>query len=210
MKIVIFGANGKTGRLLVDQALKEGHKVIAFIRNPGSLLINHPNIKIVVGHLNETLKLRDIISGSDACISAIGGKSLTHRSIEFTNGIENLITVLKEEGVKRFIYLSSLGAGESKCLIPQPARFFLTKILLRVPLADHNKNESHILSSNLDWTIVRPAGLTDGKKTCEIKDGITKVSIKGNPRISRANVANFMLKQIMDPTYIHKCVWLYE
>ncbi len=210
MKIVIFGASGKTGSLLVKQALENGDNVIAYIRTPLSFNIEHPNLKIFVGNLNETLKLTDAISGADACISALGGGSLTHHATEVVEGIENIISIMEQEKIQRFIYLSSIGAGQSRFLMPQPTRFFITKLILRIPLADHNANEQRITKSNLLWTIVRPGGLTDGNISENLKQGVEKIILKGNPSISRASVAAFMLKQISDDKYLHKCVWLYE
>ncbi|NDP20627.1 MAG: NAD(P)H-binding protein [Paludibacter sp.] len=210
MKILVFGANGKVGTHLVKQALENGHDVIAYVRKACSLKIEHPKLKVYVGNLNETLKLRDAISEADACISALGGGSLTRHATEVVAGIENIVTIMEQENIHRFIYLSSIGAGQSRFLIPQPTRFFITKLMLRVPLADHTANEQGITKSNLLWTIVRPGGLTDGKISDNLKQGVEKIMLKGNPTISRASVAAFMLRQVSDDKYLHKCVWLYE
>lgn len=210
MRIVIFGANGKTGRLIVKQALEAGHRVWAFMRNSSSFSIIHPNLNIIVGELNETLKLRDLLSDKDVCISALGGKSLTKVSTNFTNGIENVISVMKEKTVKKFLYISSLGAGESRIMFQQPFRFIILNVLLRVPIIEHNKNEQILMSSNLDWTIIRPASLTNEPKTQTFKHGIDKNKLAGNPKISRASVASFIISQLTDPTYTHKCVWLHD
>lgn len=210
MKIVIFGANGKTGLQLVEQALAKGHQVFAYIRRPGSILIDNPKLKTVIGNLNEPLKMKDMISGADACISALGTGSLTKHSLEITNGIKNIISIMEMTKVHRFIYLSSLGANESRYLIPQPMRFFLTRILLRVPLADHNTNENNIMKSKLQWTIVRPGSLTDGLLTGKLKHGTEKTKMKGGAAISRANVASFMIQQLTDTNYHQKAVWLSE
>ena len=210
MKVVIFGANGKTGILLVEQALANGHQVVAYIRRPESIRIDHPKLKIIIGNLNEPLKMKDAITGADACVSTLGGGSLTKHSFETMNGIKNIISIMEITKVHRFIYLSSLGAGESRFLIPQPLRFILTKFFLRVPLADHNFNENNIVKSKLDWTLVRPGSLTNGQLTDDLKYGADKTKMKGNSSISRANVASFILQQLTDTTYIKKAVWLYE
>lgn len=210
MKIVVFGANGKTGKLIVEHALSKNIEVIAYIRKADSLTIEHPNLKIVVGNLTESLRIRDCISGADACISALGGASLQHHATEIIKGIDNIIRMMELENVNRFIYLSSLGAGESKYFIPQPIRFYLTKILLRVPLEDHNINESRITNSKLNWTIVRPGGLTDGPITNEIKHGTEKFKMKGSSSISRNNVAAFIIQQLFVDNYNKKAVWLLE
>ena len=210
MKVVIFGANGKTGLLLVEQALAKGYQVYAYVRRPRSILIENPKLKIVVGNLNEPLKMKDTISGADACISALGGSTLTKHSIEMINGIKNIISIMEITKVHRLIYLSSLGANESRYLIPQPLRFFLTNIFLRVPFADHNTNENNIRNSKLQWTIVRPGSLTDGQLTGDLRYGTENTKIKGGISISRANVASFMIQQLTDTTYQQKAVWLSE
>jgi putative NADH-flavin reductase len=209
MKIVIFGANGKTGVHLLEQALAKGDKVIAYVRRAGSVLTEHPNLKVIVGNLDETLKLTDAISGAGACISALGGSSLTHRSPEIVEGIANIISIMEQELVHRLIYLSSLGAGESSSMFPQPLRFLLVN-MLRAPLADHNANEQRIIKSKLIWTIVRPGALTNGLHTGEFKHGSGMTKLRGTASISRANVASFMLEQLSKETYVKKSVWLYE
>jgi putative NADH-flavin reductase len=209
MKIVIFGANGKTGTLLTEQALAKGHQVTAYIRKAGALIQQHPNLKIVLGNLNDAGKLKEAIAGADACISALGGGSLTRHSPEIIKGIDNIVTILEQENLKRFIYLSSIGAGESRNLMAPMIRFFIADIMLRVPLADHTTNEQRIKKSSLKWTIVRPAGLTNGPKTGRLKHGKTIKVMRGNPQISRANVASFMIDQLSDTTYINEGVWIY-
>jgi putative NADH-flavin reductase len=210
MKIVVFGASGKTGSLLVDEALKSGHNVIAYVRKPESIKSDHPNLKVVAGYLNEKEKLKSVISGSDACISTLGGASLTKHSPEIIEGINNIVSIMEEESVTRFIYLSSFGAGDSRKYMPQPIRFLIADIMLLVPLADHNTNESRITKSQLQWTIVRPGGLTDGAKTGNMKHGHVETKLKGSISISRSNVAVFLLNQVTSRDYVNKSVWLYE
>jgi len=210
MKIVIFGASGKTGSLLVEQALSAGHSVTAYVRRTGVLAQQYPNLKMVIGELSDSLKLKEAITGSDACISALGGGSLTKHAPEIMAGVEMIIKTMEQSGVKRFIYLSSIGAGESRFFMGAVIRFFLTDVILRVPLADHTTNEKRITASKLKWTIVRPGGLTDEPKTGNLKHGSEKTILKGSPKISRANVAAFMLEQIGGNTYLNKAAWLFE
>lgn len=126
-------------------------------------------------------------------------------------GIANIVRIMEEVNVKRFLYLSSIGAGSSKPYMPQPIRFIITDLLLRVPLADHTTNENRIMESQLDWTIIRPGGLTDVKKTnSNLKHGTEYVKIEGSPSISRAHVASFLLNQLENSRYLNQCIWLYE
>ena len=210
MKVIIFGANGKTGLLLVEQVLAKGYQVIAYIRRPGTIYIEDPKLKIMVGELDEILKLKDAITGADACISALGGRTLTKHSPEIMSGIDNIVSIMQKARVHRFIYLSSMGAGESRFNMNPVVRFIAVNVFLRVPLADHNTNEKRIIESNLQWTIIRPGNLTDGQLTGDFKHGTTKTRQKGIPTISRANVASFMTQQLTDTTYHQKAVWLYE
>ncbi len=210
MKVVIFGANGKTGLQLVEQALAKGHQVIAYIRRAGSVKIENPKLKIVVGNLNETLKMKDAISGCDACISALGGGSLTKHSPEMMNGIENIVSIMEKARVHRFIYLSSLGVGDSRYYMNPIVRFIVCNVIIRVPMADHTVDEKRISKSSLNWTLVRAGSLTDGQLTGEYKHGTEKIKLRGNATISRANVASFMLQQLTDTKYYQKAVWLFE
>jgi putative NADH-flavin reductase len=210
MKIVIFGASGKTGLLLTKQALAAGHEVIAFVRRSESIKQENENLKVVVGQLNDAAKIKSTITGSDVCVSTLGGNSLTKHATEFMEGIQNIIKAMEEEKVKRFIYMSSIGAGNSRALMAQPVRFFIADLMLRIPLADHTVNEQCIAQSTLNWTVVRPGGLTDGPLKTDIKHGSENVMIKGSPSISRASVAAFILRQIEDEIYTNKAVWVYE
>ena len=210
MKIVIFGASGKTGSLLAEQALAAGHEVIAYVRRPESVKPENKNMKVVVGQLSDTTKIKSAIAGADVCVSTLGGNSLSKHATEFMEGIQNIIKAMEEEKVKRFIYMSSIGAGDSRELMAQPVRFLIADVMLRIPLADHTSNEKRIAQSSLNWTVVRPGGLTDGPLKADIKHGSEKVKLKGSPSISRASVATFILKQINNETYRNKGVWVYE
>lgn len=209
MKLVIFGAGGKTGTLVTQQALDAGYEVVAYVRRPDSVTLEHENLKVVVGELSDRVKIKAVVAGADACVSTLGGKSLTKRATEFTQGIRHIVDAMEAEGVKRFIYMSSVGAGESRFLMGQPARFMIADVLLRIPLADHTLNEKQIAQSSLDWIVVRPGGLTDGPLSPVVNHGTEKVKIKGSPTISRASVAVFMVAHITDKTDIKKAVWLY-
>lgn len=209
MKIVIFGASGKTGKLLIDMALEAGHEVRAYVRRPLSVQPENKNLSVVVGALSDTEKIRTVVAGADACISVLGGNSLKEHATEFMEGIRNIVSVMDQENVSRFIYMSSIGAGDSRYLMAQPARFFIVNMLLRIPLADHTTNEQYISQGTLNYTIVRPGGLTDGPLVHEVKHGTEKVTVKGSPSISRASVAAFIMKQLAETTYHRKAVWLY-
>ena len=210
MNITIFGASGKTGQLLVRKALSQGHMVMAYVRRKDSIELEDPNLKIIVGKLDESDKLKEAIQGADACISTLGGSSLRKRSIEVTEGISRIISLMEELEVSRFVYLSSIGAGESRYFMPGFTRFLVCDVFLRIPLADHSLNEENLKKSTLNYTIVRPGGLTEGDETANLKFGSEKIMLKGNPKISRADVASFMLEHCSDTRFGKSAVWLHE
>ena len=210
MKIAVFGASVKTGSLLIEQALASGYEVNAYVRTQESIKLVHPDLKVFVGQLSEKNKLRLAITGADACISTLGGASLTKHSPQIIQGIDNIVSIMEEVKVKRIIYLSSIGAGNSRNYMPQPIRFFIADLMLRVPLADHTANENRITQSQLEWTIIRPGGLTDGAKYDNLKHGTENMKMKGNQSISRSNVAAFILNQLTNSNYVNKSVWLFE
>jgi putative NADH-flavin reductase len=210
MKITVFGASGKTGLEVVKKALSQGFWVSAYVRRENALALQDPNLDIIVGNLDEKEKISELIKGSEACISTLGGSSLKKPAPEVRNGIALILDIMKEQKVARFIYLSSLGAGESRYYMGRIARFLVADLFLKVPIADHNINEDQIKNSDLDWTILRPGGLSNEAEGGEIKSGSSKIIFKGNPKISRANVAAFIIDELKESRYSKQAVWLYE
>lgn len=218
MKIVVFGSTGKTGQLLVKKALQEGHEVTAYLRAESLhklkhnhfINIHHARLKLVEGRLDERDKMREALHGADICLSALGGESRIKQSEQFTSGLATMIALMEELNVKRFIYLSMLGVGESRYFMSRIIRFLICDLILRVPILDHTINEERIKASNLDWTIIRSGCLSDGPKSSIEKHGCESIKITDSTNISRANVAQFMLKQTSTNEYIHKCVWMFE
>lgn len=218
MKIVVFGSTGKTGQLLVKKALQEGHEVIAYLRSESLhklkhnhfINIHHPKLKLIEGTLDDRDKMRVALAGADVCLSALGGESRIKQSEQFTSGLATMIALMEELDVKRFIYLSMLGVGESRYFMSRFIRFVICDLLLRVPISDHTINEERIKASHLDWTIIRSGCLSDGPKSSIERHGCEQITISDSTDISRANVAQFMLKQITTNEYIKKCVWMFE
>lgn len=210
MKIVVFGANGKTGIEVTKQALEAGHEVIAYVRRENAIDFQHSKLKIIVGLLNDESKISEAIAGADACISTLGGNSLRKPSTDFTNGIQLICKTMEELKVKRLIYLSSIGANESYYYMQRLVRFLVVDLMLRIPLADHSSNETHIRNTKLNYTIIRPGGLSDGPLNLKLSTGTEKIVFKGNPKISRASVASFILQQLTDARYVLQAVWLCE
>jgi putative NADH-flavin reductase len=208
MKLVVFGASGRTGTLLVWQALDAGHEVTAYIRPESTWSLEHPLLRIVKGNLNDATRLIEVLTGADACLAALGGRSMTRRLPELVAGMDLIISVMEQVGVSRLIYLSSIGAGDSRYYMGPLIRMFIVWILLRAPLADHTAIEKRIRKSGLKWTIVRPMGLSMEPGSGNIRHGDGFIKINSGKQIPRVDVAAFLLKQVDSGEYENRAVWL--
>lgn len=201
MKIVIFGASGRTGRELVKQALEQGHLVTAFVRTPEKIAdLKHQNLNLAQGDITDASAVERAVSGREAVLSALGSPTLKANTT-LSDGTRNIVRTMQNRGPRRFICETSLGVGDS---YGQPGFFFtkiFTPLLLRHVFADKEVQEKIIKESDLNWIIVRPGSLTNGLRTGVYRHGLDK-NISG--RISRADVADFMLKQLTDDQYLHQ------
>ena len=203
MKLLIFGASGGTGRELLKQALDQNHQVVAFVRDPAKINeFQSPNLQVICGDVLDSTATESAVNGQDGVFCTIGtGAS---RSTLREEGTQNIVKAMEKTGTRRLICQSSLGVGDSRANLPFITRYIIVGIFLRHAFADHEKQEAVVKNSALDWTIVRPPHLIDGPKTGVYRHGfpITNKRIKG--RISRADVADFMLKQLNDDRYLHQ------
>ncbi|PSR16805.1 epimerase [filamentous cyanobacterium CCP3] len=200
MNLLIFGATGDTGRELVKQASAQGHTVTAFSRHADALTADFPMIKTIEGDVTDKATVEKAVQGQDAVLSALGSSSLK-RSPALTTGVRNIVEAMEQYNVRRLVYQSSLGVGESRKQVGFLVRNIIIPLVLRNAIADHEDKERIIKQSNLDWVIVRPAGLTNGDHTGEYRSGET---IDFGAKISRADVADFMLKQVTDDACLKK------
>jgi len=209
MKLLILGATGGTGKKLVKQALEQGHIVTAFARNPTDVTKKHDSLSVIHGNILDYISIQRAVKGQDAVISALGIRTLMKNTI-ISDGTKNIINAMEKYGVKRFVCLSSIGVGDSKLQQQQLGLLYnivMIPLLLKNMFQDKEVQEAYIKESNLDWTIIRPAILTNGKRTGRAKRfGHDDTTIKA--KISRADVADFMLKQLSDKANIHKTISL--
>ena len=202
MKLVIFGAAGRTGFQLVKQALNQRHTVTAFIRNRSRFHLMHANLRIALGNVLNPSDVKASIQGHDAVICTLG-MPLQDQSNLRAIGTKNIIYAMKATGIQRFICLSSLGFGDSRAILPFYLKYIIVPLILRHSLADHAIQESLIKESSLHWTVVRPGNLSNGCLTGNYKHGFPATERNIQLKISRADVADFMLKQLKEDTYLH-------
>jgi len=203
MKLLILGATGPTGVDLSEQALEAGHHVTAFARRPHAVQIRHANLNVHKGDILDYSSLEDAARGQDAVLSALGVRQLGKNTI-LSDGTRNIIQAMKSLGIKRLIVESSLGVGDSRGQLGPVYNWFVMPVLLRNIFADKEVQEALIRESGLDWVIVRPAILTNGPRTGKYRAGFGPDNHSIKAKISRADTAEFMLKQLTDDTYLYK------
>ncbi len=203
MKLVIFGSTGSIGCQVVEQALEQGHLVTAFTRNPSKLDIQHPNLNIVLGDVMNLLSVEKAVQGQDAVVCVLGsGQDMT--STIRSEGTQQIIRAMEKQGIRRFICQSTLGTGDSWSNLNFFWKYIMFGFLLRKVFADHQQQEKYVRQSNLDWIIVRPGAFIEGTRTGNYRHGFSSQDKTSKLKISRADVADFILKQISDNTYLHK------
>jgi putative NADH-flavin reductase len=195
MKIAVFGASGKTGILIVYQALNQGHTVTAFARQPTKVTIQHKNLHVVQGDVMDIDKVKLCVEGQDAVLCALGVDKNKPNTL-LSDGTGNILKAMESTGVKRFICMSSAG------ILGNDVGFWFGKIFMPLFLKhvfeDKKRQAKVVQESNAEWVIIRPTGLTDAPKTNTYK--IT-TGIPTSRSIPRADVADFMLKLLTNKKY---------
>ena len=193
MRLLILGATGPTGRNLLEQALTAGHEVTALVRNPDRLTMTHARLARAIGDATDSRALEGTMAGQEAVLSTLGaGNSL--RSEIASRAVAALIPAMRARAVKRVIYLSAFGVGETfgQASLVQRLAY---RTMLRQIFADKARADAMLRQSGLDWTLVYPTVLTNGARlgTYRVAE---RLAMTGLPKISRADVASFMLAQV--------------
>lgn len=206
MKLLVFGATGGTGRRIVEQALAQGHAVTALVRNPAKLDIQHANLAVAAGDVMDPASVERVMPGHDAVLSALGAPAARSGTIR-SEGTRNIVAAMENCGVRRFVCQTSLGYGDSRQVLdrtPFSFKYIVVPLFLRKAFADHALQEEAIRQSGLEWIIVRPGNLTDGERTGVYRHGFSASDRTVKVSVSRADVADFMLKQLSDDTYLRQ------
>jgi putative NADH-flavin reductase len=210
MKVSIFGASGATGQLLAGSCLAAGYDVTALLRNPSTFPLRG-GIRVVEGNVFDPSKVKRTVEGADVVLSALGARSLGREDV-LERGVPLIVAAMQQAGVQRIIALGSAGAL-SDSLKKQPAwrRWFVQKIVyntfLKWPVASQVSQWQTLSTSGLDWTMVMPPMLTNGSAR-----GVYRIDGDALPphgmRISRGDVAGFMMQQIGNPQWVGKGVYI--
>ena len=148
--------------------------------------------------------LQAAIRGQDVVISALGAGNSFKPAGLIEHSVPAIVRAMEAQGVRRLIFTSAYGVGATFNTVPLVPRIFM-RLLLHDIYADKEAGEAHLYRSKLDWTIVYPVTLTNGPKTGGYRVG-EHLALRGIPKISRADVAHFLLSQMEDSTYLRKGV----
>jgi putative NADH-flavin reductase len=209
MKLTIFGATGGTGRCLVEQALAAGHEVTAVVRDPSRVgERDHPLLHVVKADVLDADAITTAVVGADAVLTAIGPRGTGPTTISH-DSVASIITAMQKAGARRLIMVSGsivTDTGESPYMryLVKPV---VRRTFLRHVCADMRRAEQTVGGSDLDWTIMRPPGLTSKPASGRYRTA-TEQSLPHAFTISRADLAASMLAQIGDQATVrrHVCV----
>ncbi|RKT83079.1 Putative NADH-flavin reductase [Saccharopolyspora antimicrobica] len=206
MRITIFGATGGTGKHLLDQALSAGHQVTAVVRDPAKVTREHPGLAVVRADVMDPADIRPHIAGRDAVISAIGSTSLRNPTAVQTDSTASILDAMGAAGVRRFLVVSNGGIvtdGDDvltrRLVKPIMWRF------LKHPWTDMQRMEEIVRASSADWTIIRPPRLTEGPRTGRYRSAVER-AVRGGMKISRADLADSILRSLHDDSSIRSAI----
>ncbi|WP_263373507.1 NAD(P)-dependent oxidoreductase [Granulicella aggregans] len=211
MNIAIFGANGRTGSLLTGRALAAGHTVTALVRQPK----NFPyagRTRVVEGSVFDPAAIADTLRHTDAVFSALGAHSPVKKEDVLERAMPLITAGMERYGPRRLIALGSAGALPTS-LDKQPAwrrwivQTIVYNVFLKYPVASQIDQYRVLSASNLDWTMVMPPMLTDGPARGHYRIDADALPRNG-ARISRSDVADFMMLQLTNPQWIKKGVYI--
>jgi putative NADH-flavin reductase len=202
VKVLIIGATGATGQILLREALAQGHEVTALARNPSAVAPEDPRLRVLEGNALDVSSVEAAVAGQEAVLSALGTRSSRPTTL-FSESTHNVISAMNKHGVRRLVCITGIGVGDSKGHVGFLYDRIIRPFVVKNIYDDKERQEEAIKQSDdLDWVIVRPARLTD-----EPAKGEYKVFLGGSYKaktISRADVADFMLAQLTDDTYVGK------
>jgi putative NADH-flavin reductase len=184
------------------QALQRGYAVTALVRDPSRLQVDHPQLTVMQGNVLDRASVEAAMHGQEAVLSALGHKRFLYPTRILCEGTRNILGAMEAHGVRRLICASSLGIGDSAGRMGLYYTFFTIPLILAFYFWDKTRQERLIAASNVEWVIVRPGVLTNADKRGRYRYGRHVGSFLWTVRISRADVADFMLNQLVSNAFL--------
>lgn len=199
MKLLIVGASRGIGKALLQEALREDHQVRVLARNPDKIDVVNGRLEIVEGDVRDQEALRAVAQDMEIICSCVG-VPITFKPVDlFSTAATNLVSVVEQQPGVKLIAVTGIGAGDSKGHGGFLYDRIFKPLFLKTIYEDKDREEAIIRASKIDWLIVRPAGLTNGPRTGNYRV-ITELEGIVATRISRPDVADYILSQMVHPT----------
>jgi putative NADH-flavin reductase len=205
VRLIIFGATGRTGKPLVEQALASGYRVVAFVRDLRKLGCQHERLTVIQGDVTDPAAVEQAISGAEAVISvlATSGSQKVARTRPLTRGMQNILAAMKKHGIRRLI-VSASGIRQPGDLPDIRFKLLMTLVKHLVPESyEDTRNSIEVVrASDVDWTVVRMPAPTNDAGTGKVKAGYVNRTM--GMRISRSGAAAFMLRELQAGEYLRQ------
>jgi putative NADH-flavin reductase len=192
VRLLVVGASGRTGSQVVEQALGHGHEVTAFVRDSADALAAQDRLRVIVGDAADPAALARAVEGQGAVISVLAAKRGEPGSI-YADGTANLVRAMTARGIDRLVVASAAGVGGHKRELPLAYQALLLLPRLRRDYEAMEAMEGEVMLSDLDWTIVRAAALSNRPQTGHYRV-VEGPVVPGGLRLSRADLAALLLK----------------
>jgi putative NADH-flavin reductase len=205
MRLLIAGASGRTGRLLVERALERGHEVTALVRASSRLDACDDRLRVVVGDVLEPGTLTAAVEAQDAVISVLAPRPRTNGRV-YVEGTHNLADAAVRAGVRRFIAVSAEGAGADPGALPSAYR-----LVMRIPVVARLYPDIALMERelrariDLDWTVVRPPILTNAARGGAVRE-VVGPAVPGGLLLPRADLADYLLDLAEKGTHLRESV----
>ena len=201
MKLLIFGATGRTGKYLVQQSLAQGHFVTAFVRDTSKLNLRHERLKVVQGNVLDPGSIQRAMANQEVVFCALGLRKGESTAV-LTEGTRAILQAMRDGGVRRIICVSAAGfLGEQADFLLGKIFFWHVRRYLQRLFGAMEQQYRELEQSGLEWIAVRPILLDEGPQK-----GNYRIAIQGIPsrgmRITTGDTAAFMLRQITSDEYI--------
>ncbi|MBU3699133.1 MAG: NAD-dependent epimerase/dehydratase family protein [Candidatus Kapabacteria bacterium] len=207
MKVAIFGATGFSGRAILSETLSQQHQVVALVRSTSAVTIQSERLTLIEGSVLDSRAVARVVSGCDAVIQClgVGGKGNSKPTTFLSDATRIIVDEMTSQGIPRLIVMSNVGAGDSAAFQPWVfSRVIMPLFMkwLKVIIDDKNRMEPIVMSSGLDWTLVRCPNIVDKEKTNHINATVDGRGLKLS--VTLPDMAAFMVRQLTDSTFSHK------
>ncbi len=202
MKVLVLGAGGRTGALVVERARAAGHEVSALVRDPAKTTFA-AGVRVIGGDARDSMSVRQAVAGQEAVIDCVGGKTPWKATQLEETVARQVIDAMQAEGARRLIVVSALGVGASKAQSPLWYRWLMLPTFLRGSTRDKNAMEQRVKTSAREFVLTEPPILSDAPPT-----GKTIIVSNGSKahKITRADLAQFLVEQLSSDAFVGQAV----